>query len=144
MNKLSATIVKNQPFQLSWHSFPYLRLKLNCLESKSVVTRELCNIFVLCRIIKPAFITICSTTLLCGLQYSILWLKKSLLVVILFFYFFTFTTFTPRYFSRNEADNSSVHFHHLITHMFHLQFQWNLHHYFYNIYPTSRPKISLK
>jgi len=38
MNELSATVVKNQPFQLLWRPFPYLRLKLNRLESNSVVT----------------------------------------------------------------------------------------------------------
>jgi len=40
MNKLGATIVKNQPFQLLWHLFSYLRLKLDCLESKPIVTGE--------------------------------------------------------------------------------------------------------
>jgi len=45
MNKLSATVVKNQPFRLLWHLFPYLRLKLNRLESDSIVTRELIPLF---------------------------------------------------------------------------------------------------
>jgi len=45
MNKLSATIVKNQPFRLLWHLFPYLRLKLYHLESNSIVTRELIPLF---------------------------------------------------------------------------------------------------
>jgi len=45
MNELSATVVKNQPFQLLWCPFPYLRLKLDCLESNSIVTRELIPLF---------------------------------------------------------------------------------------------------
>jgi len=45
LNKLSATVVKNQLFRLLWHSFPYLRLKLDCLESNSIVTRELIPLF---------------------------------------------------------------------------------------------------
>jgi len=32
MNELGATIVINQPFQLLWCPFPYLRLKLDHLE----------------------------------------------------------------------------------------------------------------
>jgi len=32
INELGATIVMNQPFQLLWHPYPYLRLKLDCLE----------------------------------------------------------------------------------------------------------------
>jgi len=31
MNEFGATIVKNQPFQLLWCPFPYIRLKLNHL-----------------------------------------------------------------------------------------------------------------
>jgi len=41
MNELGATVVKNQPFQLLWCLFPYLRLKFDCLKSNSIVTREL-------------------------------------------------------------------------------------------------------
>jgi len=41
MNKLSVTVVKNQPFQLLWCPFLHLRLKLNHLERNSIVTREL-------------------------------------------------------------------------------------------------------
>jgi len=59
MNELGTTVVKNQPFRLLWHLFSYIRLKLDHLTSDSIVTREL---IVLCRISKPTFITIRSTT----------------------------------------------------------------------------------
>jgi len=45
MSELGATVVKNQPFQLLWHLFPYLRLKLNHLDSNSIVTREIIPLF---------------------------------------------------------------------------------------------------
>jgi len=45
MSELGATIVKNQPFQLLWCPFPYLRLKLDHLDSNSIVTRELIALF---------------------------------------------------------------------------------------------------
>jgi len=45
MNKLGATVVKNQPFQLLWCPSAYLRLKLNRLESNSIVTTELMPLF---------------------------------------------------------------------------------------------------
>jgi len=45
MNELSATVVKNQPVQILWYPFLYLRLKLNRLKSNSVVTRELIPLF---------------------------------------------------------------------------------------------------
>jgi len=45
MNELGATVVKNQPFRLLWHPFPYLRLKLDRLESNSIATRELIPLF---------------------------------------------------------------------------------------------------
>jgi len=45
MNKLGTTVVKNQPFQLLWLLFLYLRFKLDCLESNSVVTKELILLF---------------------------------------------------------------------------------------------------
>jgi len=60
MNELSATVVNNQPFWLLWCPFSYLKVKLDCLKSNSIVTREL--IPFLCRISKPTFIIICSTT----------------------------------------------------------------------------------
>jgi len=45
INKLNATVVKNQPFQLLWHPFPYLRLKLDRLDSHSIVTKEIIPLF---------------------------------------------------------------------------------------------------
>jgi len=45
MNELGATVVKNQLFRLLRHLFPYLRLKLDRLESDSIVTRELIPLF---------------------------------------------------------------------------------------------------
>jgi len=45
MNKLGNTIFKNQPFRLLWLPFPYLRLKLNFIESNSIVTRKLIPLF---------------------------------------------------------------------------------------------------
>jgi len=41
MNKLGATVTKNQPFRLLWQPFPYLRLKLDRLESISIVTTKI-------------------------------------------------------------------------------------------------------
>jgi len=45
MNELGVTVVKNQQFQLLWHPFLYLRLKLSHLESNLVVTIELIPLF---------------------------------------------------------------------------------------------------
>jgi len=45
MSKLDATVVKNQPFRLLWLPFHYLRLKFNCLDSNSIVTREILPLF---------------------------------------------------------------------------------------------------
>jgi len=45
MNKLGATVIKNQPFRLLWCPFSYLRLKLDHLDSNSIVTRELIPLF---------------------------------------------------------------------------------------------------
>jgi len=45
MNKLGATIVKNQPFRLLWRPFRYLRLKLDHLDSNSIFTREIIPFF---------------------------------------------------------------------------------------------------
>jgi len=140
MNKLSVTIVKNQPFQLLWCPFPYLRLKLDRLDSNSIVTREIIPLFYAESANQHSLQSI-QSPLLRSLQYFILWLKK-ILTDRVFFYFHNLCM--PQYLLRNEVDNSWVHFCHLITHMFHLRFWWNLHHYFYNVYPTSRPKISLK
>jgi len=77
MNKLGATIVKNQPFQLLWHPFLYLRLKLDYLQSNSVVTRELIPLFYV-ELPNQHSLQSIQSPLLCGLQYSILWLKKIL------------------------------------------------------------------
>jgi len=72
MKKLDAIVIKNQPFQLLWHPFLFLRLKLDHLDSNSIVTRELRNTFVLCRISKPTSLQSILPPLLCGPQYSIL------------------------------------------------------------------------
>jgi len=142
MNELSATVVKNQPFQLLWCPFLYLRLKLNRLESNSVVTRELITLFYvesanqhLLQSIKPP--------LLHGLQYSILQVKKNLdrLSFFIFIFLFSHTPSTSVFF-KNEANNLWMYFHYLITCMFHLQFWQNLCHYFCYVYPTNRPEVS--
>jgi len=70
MNKLSA-IVKNQPFQLLWHLFLYLRLKLDCLQSNSVVTRELIPLFYV-ELANQHSLQSIQPPLLHDLQYSIL------------------------------------------------------------------------
>jgi len=144
MNKLGSTIVKNRPFWLLWHPFPFLRLKLDRLETNSIVTRELIPLFYIqsAKLSKPTFITICSTTFVT--RPSILYpsTKKNLDQSWFFFYFCKLCM--AQYFLSNEANNLWVHFHHLITHIFCIRFWWNLHLYFYYVYPTSRPKISLK
>jgi len=139
INKLGVTIVKNQPFLLLWHPFPYLRLKLDCLESKLIVTRELVSLFYVELANKHSLQSV-QPALLCSLLYSNLQWKN--LDWSLLFYFYFHNLCVPWYFSRNEVDNSWVHFHHLKTHMFCLRFWWNLHHYFYNVYPTSRLKLA--
>jgi len=75
MNKLGTTVVKNQPFWLLWRPFLYLRLKLNRLQSNSVVTRELIPLFYV-ELANQHSIQSVQPPLLCGLQYSILWLKN--------------------------------------------------------------------
>jgi len=77
MNELGATIVKNQPFRLLWRPFPYLRLKLNCLESDSIVTKELIPLFYVESANQHSLQSI-QPPLLCGLQYFIVQLKKIL------------------------------------------------------------------
>jgi len=89
MNKLGTTLVKNQPFWLLWCPFPYLRLKVDRLKSNSIVTRELIPLFYVESANQHSLQSI-QPPLLCGFQYSILWLKKSRPVVV----FFTFVTFT--------------------------------------------------
>jgi len=140
MNELGATIVKNQPFWLLWHLFPYLRLKLDRLDSNSIVTREIIPLFYVESTNQHSLQSV-QSPLLRSLQYFILRLKKSWPVIVFLLFLQPSRTLV---FLINEADNSWVHFCHLITRMFHLWFWWNSHHYFYNVYPTSRPKISLK
>jgi len=76
MNELDATVVKNQPFRLLWHPFPYQRLKLYCLESNSIVTKELIPLFYVESANQHSLQPV-QPPLLHGLQYSILRLKKS-------------------------------------------------------------------
>jgi len=76
INKLGATNVKNQPFQLLWHLFLYLRLKHDRLKSNSVVTRELIPLFYAESANQHSLQSI-QPPLLRGLQYSILRLTKS-------------------------------------------------------------------
>jgi len=71
MNELGATVVKNQPFRLLWHSFFYLRLKLDRLESNSVVTRELIPLFYVESANQHSLQSV-QSPLLHGLQYCIL------------------------------------------------------------------------
>jgi len=75
MNKLGATIVKNQPFQLLWCLFPYLRLKLYCLDSNSIVTREIIPLFYVESENQHSLQSI-QPPLLCSLQYFILLIKN--------------------------------------------------------------------
>jgi len=103
MNELGATDVKNQPFRLLsqlWCPFLYLRLKLDCLQSNSVVTRELISLFYaeLISLFYPTFITIRSTTFV--MQPSILHpsTKKNLDRSSFFFNFHT--PRTPQYFKK--------------------------------------------
>jgi len=104
MNELGATIVKYQPFQLFWCLFLYLRLKLDRLESNLIVTRELTPLFYVELANQHSLQSVQPPLLRC-FQYSILRLKN--LDQLLFFYFFYFRNLhVPRYFSRNEADNS--------------------------------------
>jgi len=99
------------------------------------------NTFVLCRISKPTFITIRSTTF--GTRPSILHpsTKKNFDRAL-----FSLFLHTPRasVFSKNEADNLWIYFRLPITCMFHLRFWQNLCHYFYYVCPTNRPELSLK
>jgi len=71
INKLGATVVKNQPFRLLWHPFLYLRLKLDRLQSNSVVTRELISLFYV-ELANQHSLQSIQPPLLRGLQYSIL------------------------------------------------------------------------
>jgi len=95
MNELSATIVKNQPFWLLWYPFPYLRLKLDCLENNSIVARELIPLFYV-ESTNQHSIQFIQSPLLCGLQYSILQLKKILSGRLVLFYFYFRNLCVPR------------------------------------------------
>jgi len=75
MNELGATIIKSQPFQLLWYLFPYLRLKLDHLESNSIVTRELITLFYV-ELANQHLLQSIQPPLLRSLQYSNLPLKK--------------------------------------------------------------------
>jgi len=77
INKHSTTIVKNQPFRLLWCLFPFLRLQLDRFDSNSIVTRELIPLFYVESVNKHSLQSV-QPPLLCGLQYSILRLKKIL------------------------------------------------------------------
>jgi len=104
MNKLGVTIVKNQPFRFLWHPFSYLRLKLNRLDSNSIVTKEIIPLFYVESANQHSLQSV-QPPLLRGLQYFILRLKN--LDWSSFFIFFYFCNLhTLWYFLRNEADNS--------------------------------------
>jgi len=103
MNELGATIVKNQPFRFLWCLFLYLRLKLDHLESNSVVTRELTFV--------PLFYVESAN------QHSLQSVQPPLLHSLKILYpsakkvltgccFFIFAHLhMPQYFLKNEADN---------------------------------------
>jgi len=76
INELGATVVKNQPLRLLWHQFPYLRLKLDRLDSNLIVTREIIPLFYVESENQHSLQSI-QPPLLHGLQYFILRLKKS-------------------------------------------------------------------
>jgi len=99
MNKLSGTIVMNQPFQLLWCPFPYLRLKLNRLEHNQVVTRELIPLFYVESANQHSSQSV-QPPLVCSLQYSILRLKIFLTSRRFLFYFIFTHPHTPQYFQK--------------------------------------------
>jgi len=76
MNELGATIVKYQLFRLLLHPFPYLRLKLDRLDSNSIVTRETIPLFYVESANQHSLQSV-QPPLLHGLQHFILQLKKS-------------------------------------------------------------------
>jgi len=71
MNELGATVVKNQPFRLLWCPFPYLRLKLDYLDSNSIVATEIIPLFYVESANQHSLQSI-QPTLLRGLHYFIL------------------------------------------------------------------------
>jgi len=103
MNELGATVVKNQPFRLLWCPFPFLRLKLDHLDSNSIVTRELIPLFYIESANQHSIQSV-QSPLLRGHQYSIPQLKK-ILTGCHFFIFYFRNLHAPWYFSRNEVDN---------------------------------------
>jgi len=88
MNELGATVVKNQSFRLLWCPFLYLRLKLDHLQSNSVVTRELIPLFDGELANQHLLQSIQPPSLHC-LQYSILQLEKNLDWSSFFYFIFT-------------------------------------------------------
>jgi len=75
----------------------YLRLKLNRLQSNSVVTRELIPLFYV-ELANQHSLQSVQPPLLHGLQYSILRLKKILTGLFLFLIFIFTHLHTPQYF----------------------------------------------
>jgi len=75
MNKFGATVVKNQPFQLLWCLFPYLRQKLDRLDSNSIVAREIIVLFYVESANEHSLQSV-QPPLLHGLQYFILQLSQ--------------------------------------------------------------------
>jgi len=98
MNKLGVTIVKNQPFMLP---VSHLRLKLDHLKSYSIVTRKLVLFYA--ESANQNSLQLLQPPLLRGLQYSILWLKKSWLVAT---YFYFCKLRTPQYSIMNYDSGS--------------------------------------
>jgi len=135
MNGLGATIDKKQPFWFLWHSFLHLEPKLGHFESNSIVARGLIPSYVLCRISKPKFITICSTTFVMQLLILYPLTKIKILTICCFFLFLFLHTLYALVFSKNEVNNLWIYFCHLITHMFCLWFWQNFYLYFYSVYP---------
>jgi len=88
MSKLGATVVKNQPLRLLWCPFPYLRLKLDRLDSNSIVTIELISLFYVESANQHSLQSV-QSPLKRGLQYFILRLKK----ILTGHRFFIFATF---------------------------------------------------
>ena len=106
MNKLGASIEKNQSLWPLWHLFLHLRLKLSHLESNSIVARELIPLFYVQSATK-----IRSTTFIMWL--SILHpLTKINLDWLMFYFFLLLLLHTPYalVFSKNEVDNLWIYF----------------------------------
>jgi len=78
------------------------------------------------------------------LQYSISRLKNLDQLVVIFIFSLFCNLYLSYYFSKKKWIICDYILPSNITHIFHLRFQWNLHHYFYQVYPTNWPKINLK